>query len=57
MKKLSAVIICIAIFFLLTISAYADCGPKPSLRVNVIGAGEQKYYLTLVTSGKQSLRR
>lgn len=51
MKKLSAVIICIAIFFLLTISAYADCGPKPSLRVNVIGAGEQKYYLTLVTSG------
>lgn len=51
MKKLSAVIVCITVLFALTITAFADCGPKPSLRVKVTGAEEQEYYLTLVTTG------
>ena len=51
MKKLSAVIVCITVLFALTVTAFADCGPKPSLRVKVTGAEEQEYYLTLVTTG------
>ena len=51
MKKLSAVIVFITVLFALTVTAFADCGPKPSLRLKVTGAEEQKYYITILTTG------
>ncbi len=51
MKKLSAVIVFITVLFALTVTAFADCGPKPSLRLKVTGAEEQEYYITILTTG------
>lgn len=50
-KKLLPMIICLALtLILLGVSVYADMGPKPSVRVNFEGLGDEPCFATLLSA-------
>lgn len=49
MKRLVSVILCTFVFFALTVCAFADCGPKPSLTVSFKNGGDEHFYAALIS--------
>lgn len=52
MKRIISILLCALVFFALSVSAFADCGPKPSLRVTLKGSRGEHFYATVI--GKES---
>lgn len=52
MKRIVSILLCALVFFALSVSAFADCGPKPSLRVTLKGSQGEHFYATVI--GKES---
>ncbi len=50
MKKIISILICFIVLIAVCMPkvAYADIGPKPSIHVDFVGAGEQEYWATLI---------
>lgn len=49
MKRMISILLCALVFFALSVSAFADCGPKPSLRVTLKGSQGEHFYATLIS--------
>lgn len=50
-KRLFSLLACLCLILpLVTVTAYADCGPKPSVTVNFVRAEGEKYYVTLLAN-------
>lgn len=49
MRKLVSVMICLVLFFSLPVTAKADMGPKPSVRITFTGIQGETYYGTLLS--------
>ena len=52
MKKLRiiyALIVSAALFLAISLTACADCGPKPNLRITFRNAGDERYYSTILS--------
>lgn len=52
MKRIISILLCALVFFALSVSAFADCGPKPSLNVTLKGSRGEHFYATVI--GKES---
>lgn len=48
MKKLIAFITCAAVFFAMSVTAFADMGPKPSIKISFSGADESPFFSTML---------
>ena len=49
-KYIISVLLCVCMIIMaVPVKAYADMGPKPSVQVEFTGAGNQKYYATLLS--------
>lgn len=49
MRKLSAILVCLALLLFLPVTARADIGPKPSVQITFTGIQGQTYYGTLLS--------
>lgn len=57
MRKITLMLLCIILMTgMLTLTASADTGPKPSVVVDFIGLEGKTYYATLLSSVKSTMR-
>jgi len=53
-KRVISLILCVLLFFSLSVTAFADMGPKPSVRVTFTGVGDEIYYGTLLSDRRST---
>ena len=49
MKRIVSILLCALVFFALSVSAFADFGPKPSLNITLKGSQGEHFYATLIS--------
>lgn len=50
----AVLLVLILLFAAVPLTAAADMGPKPSVRVTFTGVGEESYYVTLLSQAKST---
>ena len=51
-NRFSILLVCVALLFTLVTTAFADAGPKPSVRVNFTGGSGERCYATLLSKAR-----
>ena len=54
MRKLVSALICLVLVFSLPVTAKADMGPKPSVRITFTGIEGETYYGTLLSERRST---